>query len=245
MDITMEQLKAAHGAPVFSSDGDKIGVVEEIFTDVDTGRPEWIGIGTGFLRTKRVLVPVAGADLRREGFFVPYPKEHVKGSPDIDDDQIAQQTERALYDYYGVPYSESTSDTTLAEGAPRAPAGKGGSVVRSEEQLLVGKESVPTGGVRLRKWVETEPVEADVKLRRETAVVEREPIEQPVADAEFGAQEVEVPLEAERPVVGKQAVAKERISVKKGVREEDATVRDDLRKERVGVEGEEDPRSAG
>ena len=111
--------------------------------------------------------------------------------------------------------------------------------MRSEEELRVGKREVPAGTARLRKWVETQPVETDVELQRETVRVQREPIDQPVGDAEFGEQEIEVPLRAEEAVVQKQAVAKERVSLEKDVESERATVSDELRRERVELEGDE------
>ena len=53
---------------------------------------------------------------------------------------------------------------------------------------------------------------------------------------------VEVPLSAEKPVVEKQAVAKERVGLDTDVVTETETVSDELRKERVEVEGDVDRR---
>ena len=110
-------------------------------------------------------------------------------------------------------------------------------MTRHEEELAVGKQQVETGRARLKKWVETEPVEMDVELRQETARVTREPIDEPVDGAELGEQEVEVPLRGEQPVVGKRTVAKERVGIEKDVATERRTVEDEVRKEHVDVEG--------
>ncbi len=219
-DVTIEQLERMRGAPVLDSGGEKIGKVEEIFYDEGTGRPEWIGIGTGFFGTKRVLVPVQGASAEEDGFTVAYGVEQVKDSPDIDSEQISVETENELYAYYGL------------RGASQPAQG----VTRSEEELQVAKREVEAGRVRLRKWVETEPVALEIDLQRETARVTREKIDEPVGEHEFSDEQVEVPLHAEQPVVQKQTVAKERIAVDKGVETERQTVADELRKERVGVE---------
>jgi uncharacterized protein (TIGR02271 family) len=248
--FTTDQLIEARGTAVHASDGEKIGSVEEIFVDEQTGQPEWIGIGIGLLGTKRVLVPVEGADLREDGFYVPYSKSQVKDAPDIDSDEVSQETERELYSHYGLGYSERRSDTGLPEGAPSpegTATGRRGTadeaeMVRTEEELKVGKRDVEAGRARLRKWVETEPVETDVELRRERVRVEREPIDQPVGEAEIGEQEVEVPVHAEEAVVQKQAVAKERVGLEKDVETERETVDAEVRKERVEVEGDEDVR---
>ena len=239
--MTMEELTTAQGQTVYAADGDKIGKIEEIFVDEQTGQPEWLALGTGMLGTKRVLVPVEGASRYEDGFQVPYSKDKVKGTPDVDSDEISQETEAALYSHYGLQYSEQRSDTGLPEGAPpKADTMNAveGDVVRSEEELKVGKREAQTGRARLTKWVETEPVEANVELRRETARVTREPIDQPVSGAEIGEQDVEVPLSREEAVVQKETVAKERIGLEKDVTTERETVSDELRKERVEVEGD-------
>jgi uncharacterized protein (TIGR02271 family) len=243
--MTMEALTQAQGQPVYASDGDKIGQVEEIFVDEQTGQPEWLGLGTGFFGTKRVLVPVKGISQSDDGFRVPYAKNQIKETPDIDGDEISQETEARLYSHYGLEYSESRSDTGLPEGGPSMEAPSGatvgeGEVVRSEEELAVGKRDVEAGRARVRKWVETEPTSVDVDLRRETARVTREPIDQPVSGAEIGDEEIDVPLRAEQAMVEKQAVAKERITVEKDVDTQRETVTDELRKERVDVEGDVD-----
>ena len=242
-ELTIDRLADVRNTPVYSGDGEKIGKVEEIFYDQETRKPEWIGIGTGAFGTKRVLVPVEGASLEEDAFRVPYPKDQVKNAPDVDADEIDQQTEQSLYSYYGLGYSEQQSDTGLPEGTPDSPGDTtegDGSVVRSEEELRVGKRDVEAGSVRLRKWVETEPVQMDVELRRETARVTREPIEQPVSGAEIGDERIEMQLSAEEAVVQKQAVAKERIGLQKDVETEREVVSDQVRKERVDVEGDVD-----
>ena len=243
-EMTQVRLDEMRGAPVYDNDGDKIGKVEEIFYDQQTRVPEWIGIGTGFFGTKRVLVPVQGAASHEEGLMVPYSKDHVKDSPDIDEDEISQQTEADLAGYYGLGYSKEQSQTGLTDSGKRATGKATGtarqSVTRSEEELEVGKRSVETGKARLRKWVETEPVALDVELQREVARVSRERIDQPVADHEFAEEEVEIPLHREKPVVQKQAVAKERVSLEKDVETDREQVSDELKKERVEVEGDVD-----
>lgn len=236
---SLDDLSAAQGQPVYSADGEKIGKVEDIYLDDATGRPEWIGIGTGFLGGKRLLVPTAAARLDKDGFYVGYDKKTVKETPGIASDHIDQETEAALYAHYGLDYSESRSESGLPEGAaPGAPAAATDSVTLAEEELQVEKQSVEAGRVRLRKWVETEPVTADVEVRQEVARIEREPINEPVSGADLGEAEVEVPLHAEQPVVSKKTVAKERVSVAKDAETKTQKVEDTVRKEHLEVDGD-------
>lgn len=229
-NVRLDQMRGQH---VYDNAGERIGTVEEIFYDHETSAPEWIGIGTGFLGTKRVLVPVDGARVTEDGLVVAYAKDKVKDSPDIDSDEISAEQEAELTSYYGLGYTGR--DTS---GGAQQPAGE--TITRSEEELRVGKQSVEAGRVRLRKWVETEPVALDVELHHETAQVTREPVEAGAADTSgaFQEQEIEVPLRAEQPIVEKDVVAKERIGLQTQVETTTQRVEDEVRKERVDVDSD-------
>ncbi len=229
-EMNQIRLDELRGRPVYDNAGEKIGSVEEIYYDSATQTPEWVGIGTGFFSTKRVLVPVEGAQVTDDGLMVAYSKDHVKDGPDVDEDEISSGREAELAAHYGLGSAERHA-TEPVDDADQ-------SVTRSEEEIEVGTRATEAGTARLRKWVETEPVSLDVELRREVAQVTRERIDEPVGDHEFTEEQVDVPLHAEKPVVQKQAVAKERVGLQKDVQTERQTVEDEVRKERVEVEGD-------
>ena len=229
-EMNRVRLDELRGEPVYDNAGEKIGSVEEIYYDPSTHSPEWIGIGTGFFGTKRVLVPVEGAHASGDGLTVAYSKELVKDGPDVDEDEITSEREAELCSYYGLANTASRT-TQPANDADQ-------SVTRSEEEIEVGTRSTEAGTARLRKWVETEPVSLDVELRREVAHVTRERIDEPVGNHEFTEEQVDVPLHAEKPVVQKQVVAKERIGLQKDVETERQTIHDEVKKEHVDVEGD-------
>ena len=261
--VPLEQLETMRGADVYSQDGEKIGTVEEVYYDEQTRLPEWIGLGTGFFGTKRVLVPMEAASLSENQVAVPYAKDYVQDAPDIDGDEISQETESALYAYYELEYSEPRPDTGFPESAragaedeavdtglaagampPDSPGDRlegTASVTRSEEELRVGKREQELGRLRLHKWVESEQVDVPVELRREKARVTREPVDATVGEREIGEESLEVTLSEERPVVEKETVAKERIGIEKDVDVEQETVSREVRKERVDLEDETSP----
>ncbi|MDQ3865675.1 MAG: PRC-barrel domain-containing protein [Actinomycetota bacterium] len=104
--LTEDLLVAVGGTPVYSSDGNRIGRIEEIFVGQDTGEPKWIGLRAGFFGRKRVVVPATGAKMLEDRVAVPYTKDQVKDAPGIDSDEISQETEERLYAHYGLGYSE-------------------------------------------------------------------------------------------------------------------------------------------
>jgi len=135
-ELTLERLEEMRGAKVYDSAGEKIGTVEEIFYDASTNRPEWVGIGMGFFGTKPVFVPVEGARLDDDEITIRWSADQVKDSPDIDSDEVSQETERELYSYYGLELLESRSDTILPEGT----GGGGPELERDADQALTRSE---------------------------------------------------------------------------------------------------------
>ena len=113
-------------------------------------------------------------------------------------------------------------------------------ISRHEEEPQVGKREVKSWRVRLRKWVETEPVTEEVELRREDAFIERQPVNRPASSAEIGEEEAEMRLHREEPVVGKETVEKERITAHPEEETEQETVHGEVRREHVEVEDDSD-----
>jgi uncharacterized protein YrrD len=72
--MQMPQVTEAYewrGRNVVSSDGDKIGKLEEIYLDTDTGRPEWATVTTGLFGAQHTFVPLAQVDHRHGEVVVP------------------------------------------------------------------------------------------------------------------------------------------------------------------------------
>jgi uncharacterized protein (TIGR02271 family) len=114
-------------------------------------------------------------------------------------------------------------------------------LIRSEEQLDVRAEPVLRPGVGVRKYAETEEVEAAY----ERAVEQVDDLERaPPAESDSGDVEVlpdgsvSIPVFEERLVVTKEVVVKERVIVRKRTVTETQLVRESLRRERVDVTGD-------
>jgi uncharacterized protein (TIGR02271 family) len=227
--ITVDELRELRNAPVYTADGEEFGHVGEIWYDEDTREARYLKVGRGALGLRAVFVPVQGGTVRDDGFQVPFSREQLESSPELgEDEDWTEEREHELSSYYAGDDFRRERDTSVSDADA--------AITRSEEEIQVGKRDVEAGQVRLSKWVETEPVEMDVGLRRETARVTREPIDQPASGADFSEEEIEVPLRSEEAVVEKQAVAKERIGIEKDVDTEQRTISDEVRKERVDVD---------
>ncbi|MGI8649325.1 MAG: DUF2382 domain-containing protein [Rubrobacter sp.] len=109
-------------------------------------------------------------------------------------------------------------------------------VSRSEEELQAGTREREAGKMKVRKRVRTERQRIEVPTRHEEVSVERVPVNEEVSEAEIGDDEVSVPVVEEEVVVGKRAVKKEEIRLKKDVVEGTEVVEEDVRKEEVDIE---------
>jgi uncharacterized protein (TIGR02271 family) len=236
------------GRTVVSADGDKIGKLEEIYLDTETGAPEWATVTTGLFGTQQSFVPLVEASPRSSEVVVPYGKDQVKDAPSVDPDgQLSQDDEGRLYSHYGLDYSESRSGSGLPEGNGHDVSGPttDDAMTRSEEELRVGKTQREKGRARLRKYVVTEEVQQTVPVQREEVRVEREPITdanvgQATDGPEISEEEHEVVLHDEEAVVEKRVVPRERVRMDKETRTDEAQVSEDVRKERIEAEGDLD-----
>ena len=116
--ITEDQARELLGRDAYGPGGDKIGKIGQIFLDDQTGQPEWVTVHTGLFGSKESFVPLADAQFTGEGLTVPYDKDKIKSAPSVDVDagHLSQQEEGELYSYYGLHYTEATSDSGLPAG---------------------------------------------------------------------------------------------------------------------------------
>jgi uncharacterized protein (TIGR02271 family) len=244
----IDTVRTWQGRALVDRDGDRIGSIDAIYLDDQTGEPEWALVNTGLFGTKSSFVPLAQATQAGEDVRVPYDKQLVKDAPRVDPDgHLSEAEERQLWRHYGLDYDRTTRRRATGRGAVgRDVSGPttDDAMTRSEEELRVGTAQRERGRVRLRKYVTTEQVQQTVPVRREKARLEREPITDANLDAatsgpELSEAEHEVILREEEPVVGKRVVPKERVRLDKDTTTGEERVAEEVRKEQVEVQDED------
>jgi uncharacterized protein (TIGR02271 family) len=240
------------------SNHDKIGTINEVYVDRQTGEPKFVAVKTGLLGSKVSLVPIEEGQSHSDHVAVPYSKDQVKDAPNIDADaELSEQEEQRLYEHYGLQYAaydgpdhDSLSDIDRDTRRDRdvSASGADDGMTRSEEELRVGTTARESGRARLRKYVVTEQVEKTVPVKREEVRLEREPISDANAESaldgpDISEDEHEIVLHAEEPVVETRAVAKERVRLETDTVTDEETVTGEVRKERIDVEGDAQDRS--
>jgi uncharacterized protein (TIGR02271 family) len=261
------------GARVTGSDGKVIGTVEQVFRDDADGTPAWarirsgksgrfVPVSTGEMTPEGLRVPfdsrkvmagpnidagqhmsAAQAEEIRKYYGIAVPAQ---GTPSRE--APSREAPSRPAQSYQVPSRQTPSYQTPPRPANYGQRGRATEqdwLVRQEERLQVDKETVETGRVRLHKYVDVEPVQETVRTFHDEYDIERITVTAQDRGGDIGEEEQEIILYEERPVPRKEIVPVERIRLRTKRIEEDSVVRDELRRERIEVEPDQDNRTRG
>ncbi len=210
-----------------------------------------------------VLIPIGLAELHQSDDVVLLPIEvwQLASLPEYDKRMLHREYELSLRkafaglglgaagtalagntseDFYSHDFYNEDNLYRNRQAAPTTVATEGTEAIPIiEEELQVGKRVVETGGARLRSRMVERPVEESINLREEHVLVERTPVNRLASEADlnaFQAGEIEIIEYAEVPVVSKEALVVEEISLAKEVEERQEVIRDTVRRTEVDVE---------
>jgi uncharacterized protein (TIGR02271 family) len=139
----MSEISSWRGRVMVGSDSEKIGKIDEIYLDEETGQPEWALVNTGLFGMKSNFVPLTGASPEGEEVRVDYTKDQVKEAPGVDPEgELSQREEATLYRHYGLEYSERRSGSGLPEGT----TGQAGDTGAGAGTGTTADTSAATGG---------------------------------------------------------------------------------------------------
>lgn len=100
------------GTPVYNPDGDKLGSIDDLVIDKQSGHVRYAALEFGgFLGmgTDRYPLPwdMLTYDTRLDGYVVPLDKARLEQAPHYESEDTPEYTDdygRKVYDYYGVPW---------------------------------------------------------------------------------------------------------------------------------------------
>src|SRR3954452_23786918 len=110
---TLQDIETWRGRQLVDRDGDKIGKIEDVYLDRQSGEPEWVAVKTGLFGSNVSFVPISDASTSGDDLAVAYTKDQVKDAPSVDaDGELSPEEERRLYQHYGrSDYDEWTTDS--------------------------------------------------------------------------------------------------------------------------------------
>ena len=232
---TTEELQDMEGQTAVDVNGAKLGKIGQIYVDDRTGQPLWVTITTGMFGTKQSFAPLHGSRPDGGDLHLAVTKDMVTDAPGVEaDGHIEDSENEALYTYY----DGYLGGRDGIQGHDTSGPATDDAMTRSEERLHVGTEQADAGRARLRKYVVTENVTQTVPVSHEEVRLEREPVTDAnrgaaVSGSDISADEHEVTLRAERPVVTKETVPVERVRLGTETVTEDHEVSETLRKEQI------------
>ena len=105
--MTTFDVNAILSSTAYDADGDKVGKVEQVFLDDNSGEPTFLTVNTGLFGAKESFVPVKDARQDGDRGVLPYQKDVIKDAPKVDADQhLSPQEEEELYRYYELNYDD-------------------------------------------------------------------------------------------------------------------------------------------
>ena len=133
-------------AKVVDQNNDRIGKVEQVYLDDNTGLPTWVTVKTGIFGSKETFVPLERAIISPDEIQVPYEKSFVEDAPNDDPDRHLDSAKEAeLYGYYGFDVPAKTDDEILPASQPWTVSGQAGDGVDPEDYGPL-RPARPVGG---------------------------------------------------------------------------------------------------
>jgi hypothetical protein len=116
--IEKDRMLQFRGDDLTDRDGERIGQIEEIYLDADSGEPEWALVHTGLLGNKRSFVPLADATEANGQLRVPLEKDTVKDAPGVEPNGQLTDAEEAelLVHYARQPAEDDGAEPTEDDG---------------------------------------------------------------------------------------------------------------------------------
>jgi len=201
------------GLTVYGPNEEKIGKVADVYQSTEGSDGTFVTVSTGLFGSSASFIPLSDARVEGDKLVVPYDKELVKDAPRVEDDEeLTAPEEDRLHQHYSNASTQSAPPPPPAAGSGHDTSGPNtdDAMTRSEERLQVGTQQVESGRARLRKYVTTSIETVQVPVRKETLIVELEPI----TDANAG-QALDGPAisEEEHEVVLTEEVRQEQIDL--------------------------------
>jgi hypothetical protein len=105
MTAPIEDVSSLPGKKVSDQEENPIGEIKEIYAIGGDGDAMWVSVEAkfGMGDKRKVLIPLARLKDENGELRVPYSKDHIGNTPQIDDaDGISAESDRALRDHFGI-----------------------------------------------------------------------------------------------------------------------------------------------
>lgn len=150
-ETMLPSLEELAGMEVCDVAGERIGTVEDAYTDTEGGYVRYLGVKTGWLGTRRHVIPVDDVHMEFDGddepfLSVPYERDQMREGPAMDEaDGLTRDDEQRIYGHYG---RAGYWDAVRARQTPPAPTPE---IAKAEVQDAIDRGDDPNT-VAVKRW---------------------------------------------------------------------------------------------
>ncbi|MDK8524446.1 PRC and DUF2382 domain-containing protein [Corynebacterium sp. MSK150] len=105
-----KNIKDLFNATAYDKNGEKLGDVNEVFVDDQSGQPTFVEVNHGLFGMNSSLVPLRGHDFSGDNLKLGFSKDRIKDAPEFDSDKpLTPEAQSDIFKHYGL---ESAHDVT-------------------------------------------------------------------------------------------------------------------------------------
>ena len=110
--LTMgKNIKDLFNATAYDKNGEKLGDVNEVFVDDQSGQPTFVEVNHGLFGMNSSLVPLRGHDFSGDDLKLGFSKDRIKDAPDFDSDKpLTPEAQSDIFKHYGLDNAHDVTD---------------------------------------------------------------------------------------------------------------------------------------
>jgi len=110
--LTMgKNIKDLFNATAYDKNGEKLGDVNEVFVDDQSGQPTFVEVNHGLFGMNSSLVPLRGHDFSGDDLKLGFSKDRIKDAPDFDSDKpLTPEAQSDIFKHYGLDNARDVTD---------------------------------------------------------------------------------------------------------------------------------------
>ena len=106
-----KNIKDLFNATAYDKDGEKLGDVNEVFVDDQSGQPTFVEVNHGLFGMNSSLVPLRGHDFSGDDLKLGFSKDRIKDAPDFDSDKpLTPEAQSDIFKHYGLDNAHDVTD---------------------------------------------------------------------------------------------------------------------------------------
>ena len=106
-----KNIKDLFNATAYDKDGEKLGNVNEVFVDDQSGQPTFVEVNHGLFGMNSSLVPLRGHDFSGDDLKLGFSKDRIKDAPDFDSDKpLTPEAQSDIFKHYGLDNARDVTD---------------------------------------------------------------------------------------------------------------------------------------